>query len=393
MLRLLIIRASPLLLRPSVVLLEGHLVTDGFVLVWVLPISMLALAISSFPVHIEYFRATSAISQHADEYISALSWLTVISIVIMFPLLLILPLDLNLSIVIATCATFFIEKLADEVSRSLEFQKQFANWLYVQLLRSGWFFFPIMTFLLGYTYTKSFLVFSLITAIVMFFVFLHITGLMPRWSGQGLRLINKKSVFLLGSCLPASYRHLPRLVAAKVFPEQVHIYLAVAQLCQGIGLLFNVRYNIPYRKIIARRTQLFQNRLRPLIRRLVMPISLIAAIYIVISPVLGKYDPSYAIFIALLVPIIVADTLNFTILSLHFGYIPWFCDKWNALITYSICALMACIVIAMIMIIVVPLKWTDYVSIYHIPAGTIMIGLMWLVIITQRHFLGNVRSE
>jgi len=130
MIRLFFLRVLPLLLRPAVVLLEGAIVQNTHLIVVLLPVTMMALMISSVPVHLEYFRTHPGHAEYAilaRRYIAALSLLTAFSVCLLATLLLFLPLGFGPILVGAICLTFLIEKLADETSRALEFRKNFVK--------------------------------------------------------------------------------------------------------------------------------------------------------------------------------------------------------------------------------------------------------------------------
>lgn len=113
MIKLLFLRVVPLMLRPAAVFLEGTLVSDKYVLVLLLPVAMMALTISSIPVYLEYFRSHPGQTGHAllaRRYISSLSWLTLLSLLVLFGVLLFLPLGFGPILIGATCFTFAIKK-------------------------------------------------------------------------------------------------------------------------------------------------------------------------------------------------------------------------------------------------------------------------------------------
>lgn len=386
MIRLLFLRVVPLLLRPAAVVLEGALVSDSHVLVLLLPVAMMALTVSSIPVHLDYFRSHAGRAEYAllgRRYSDALSWLGLLSLFILAGLLLLLPLGFGPILIGATCLTFLIEKLADETSRALEFRKAFVQWFLVQSLRSGWFILPIAVTMVGFGYKQWFLIFSGLICLLMFLTFLHITGLRPRLTKEGLRPIRENLVFLVGSFLPAAYRQMPRLLVAKLFPEHAHLYLAIAQLCQGGSVIFTVRYQMPYRNLIARRPKLFQKRMWPVMRRLLVPVMILALVYlagaIIGLPILQQEEIVIAF---LLLPILIADTIMFSVLGAHLGYIPWFAKKWSALTTYIVCIGSAVLLAASL---VSSGLWRA-LPIFGVPTLTILTGSIWLAIVVARHF-------
>ncbi len=340
---------------------------------------------SSIPVHLDYFLSHSGRHDHQEQserYISALCLLTVASVVVLGALLAVIPLGLSAVLIVAICFTFVSEKLADETSRALEFRKEFGRWFLVQTLRSGWLFLPILSALVGAPYSLSFLLTSILFCAIMLVVFRLVLGLTPRVSWVGLPLIWDNVVFLVGSALPASYRQVPRIVVSRLFPNQAHVFLAVAQVCQGATLIYNVKFQVPYRKLIARRTQMFQRRLNRTVLRLILAISAVGVGYIAIS-VSGIGHQLYGLALAMvLVPVMVADALTFGIISTHLGFLPWFTRKNDALITYILCLGILSVPVA----IFVGFGLMENVTVLNIPIMTISVGITSYFFIIRRHF-------
>lgn len=383
MLKLLVYRATPLLLRPAVILLEGATLRDGYILVLVLPLATMALTITSVPVHLEYFRAPDNHphrAQMAAKYISAVTMVTLLAVAGLVLALPFLPLGLDVLLVAAICLVFVSEKLADETSRALEFRKNFRGWFLIQLFRSGWLFIPILAVVADQSYRIAFLVTALCATLVLLKSFTRVTGLTPRIGRAGLRPILENLIFLAGTFLPAAYRQGPRVMVAKLFPEYAHLFLALAQLSQGVTLVYNVRFQVPYRKLIARRTTLFQRRLRPVTRALLFVCGAIALAYLLVPLPIGQLDDLK--LGALLVPLMTADAIVFAILSTTLGLLPWFTAKRRALITYLACAVMLFVVVTCA-ITAIPLS---YVDLFDIPVFMVGVGLIWLGVISHRHF-------
>jgi len=385
MIKLLMLRAVPLFLRPAAVLFEGAVIDNGHVLIFVLPIAAMALTLSSIPVHLEYFRSHSNhpdYGEKADKYISAISLLTLLSAIILIVTLSIIPLDLNGIIIAAICFTFISEKLADETSRALEFRKAFFKWFLIQALRSGWMFVPVLLALAGMSYAVMFLFLSLLSCGLMLATFRVVTGLRPTLKRIGLPLIRMNMVFLVGSVLPASYRQGPRIVVSSLFPDQAHIFLAIAQLCQGITLIYNVRFQVPYRKLIARRTMLFQRRLYPFIFKLIIAVWILTSGYIILAFMGSEMKFEGIILAIVLAPIMVAEALTFGVLSTYLGFLPWCVSRREALLTYLLCIAS----MGFVVFILVVTGFVNLLTLIMIPVLAIFIGMVWLFMILQRHF-------
>lgn len=385
MLRLLVLRALPLVLRPMVILLEGYLVAGGDILVLTLPIAMMALTISSIPVHIDYYRADQnnpARQSMGEQYISGLLWVTLLSLAVLAPVLFFADLGIGGWMIAATCLLFLIEKQADEVSRMLEFRKAFVKWFLVQTARSGWMVLPIVASLAGLSYERAFVVSATLATVAFAVVFLRVTRLRIVVDRRGLKAIRDNLIYLAGSVLPASYRQMPRILVARLFPEQAHIFLATAQLTQGVGLVFNVRFQMPYRKLIARKTQLFQQLVQPAMLRLLLIPAFIAPIWVA-GEMLLTVDGWTGIVLGLaLFPLLVADSLMFAILAAHLGYLAWFERRSRVFVTYVINAVL---LLALMMVYNLP-QSADRLSIVTIVTSFIGLGFAWLGMVLARHF-------
>ena len=390
MLKLLALRAVPLVLRPMVILLEGYLVVGGNILVLTLPIAMMALTISSIPVHIDYYRADQSYPARqsiGEQYISGLLWVTLLSLAVLASVLFVAELGMGGWLIAATCLLFLIEKQADEVSRMFEFRKAFVKWFLMQTARSGWMVLPIVASLVGLSYELSFVVSATLASVVFAVVFLRVTQVRIVMDLRGLAAIRANLVYLAGSVLPASYRQVPRILVARLFPEQAHIFFATAQLTQGVGLVFNVRFQIPYRKLIARKPRLFQRLVQPAMLRLMLIPAVIAPAWMV-GAMLLSVDGWTGIALALvLFPLLVADSLMFAILASHLGYLPWFERRSRVLVTYLINAVL---LLALMMVYELP-QIANRLSVFTIVAGLIVLGLAWLGVILARHF-GEARD-
>lgn len=385
MLRLLLLRAVPLALRPIVILLEGYLVVGGNILVLTLPIAMMALTISSIPVYIDYYRADQnnpARETMGEQYISGLLWVTLLSLAVLAPVLFVSDLGMGGGLIAATCLFFLIEKASTEVSRMLEFRKAFVKWFLLQTARSGWMLLPIMASLAGLSYERAFVVSAALATVAFSVLFLKVTGLRIVFDRRGLAAIRANLIYLVGSIMPASYLQLPRILVARLFPEQAHIFLATAQLAQGVALVFNVRFQIPYRKLIARKTRMFQKLVQPAMLRLLLIPALIAPLWMG-GAMLLSFDDLTGIALGLaLFPLLVADALMFAILATHLGYLPWFERRSRVFVTYVINAVL---LLALLMVYQVP-QIADRLSVFTIVSSFIVLGLGWLGMVLVRHF-------
>ncbi|MEO0973220.1 MAG: hypothetical protein AAFX85_08995, partial [Pseudomonadota bacterium] len=239
MLRLLALRGVPLTFRPAAVLLEGALVPDAYVLTVVLPTAALALTVTSLPVHLDYFRA----DRHQPDYHALgrryMAGFTLVTVLGIFLSMLVAapahPTGIGPLLLVATASTYLNERFADEASRALEFRKAFGLWFLVQVLRSCWPMVPVALYLAGVSYDVAFLAVSVLATLGMAESFRRITGLVPRLAPEGVAAIRENSVFLVGSLLSAGFRQGPRLLVARLFPEQAHLFPDRAAPRRGKG--------------------------------------------------------------------------------------------------------------------------------------------------------------
>lgn len=385
MIKLFIYRIIPLGIRPATIILEGMLANNQNILIQTLPISMMALMLSSIPVHLEYYKSKTvqpALKILETQYISGLTWLILIFTAALTVIISLPPLNFTSNLIIITCSMFLIEKLADESSRSLEFRKKFFGWFLVQFLRSAWLLIPLTAAFLGLNYAALYLVFCLLTALTSLFIFIHVTGLLPSLNLRGFTPIKNNIVFFFGSFLPASYRQLPRFIVAQVYPEQAHTFLAIAQIGQGINVMFNVRFQIPYRKLIARRPLKVQTILEPTMR-CVLLLPILTSLLYVSGPIFIDLSQTTSfhqmIFFA---PVVFAEALLFAIIAAHLGYIQWIGKRHAAMIYYLVCITLG----LTIGVVLFNANYTDVTNLTGIPVITIIVGIIWLLIAKATFF-------
>lgn len=375
-------------MRPAAIIFEGIAGLESHILVLVLPIAMMVLTVTSIPVHLDYFKSKVSKESNnrlAKSYMASLTWL-ILLVLVLLPLVLIkFNLIENLYLISAICFVFLIEKIADEISRHLEFNKNYKKWLLIQVLRSIWLFFPVILSLIGYDYNKSFLIFSIIALSLMIFSFAKTLSLNPCFKLEGLNLIYKNLFYIVGSILPASYRQGPRIIIAKLYPEQAHVFLAVAQLCQSVSLVFNVKFQIPYRKIIARKTMTFYKITKSVMLKFLIATGLISMTYALIMTfnIDEKYSQGFLLGL-ILIPVLMAEAMAFAILSVYLGYLQWVEDRVSVFITYLAC--IASFLIVTIFAFEFAIISIKHIGIIGIPIGSIIIAFMWLIIILKLNF-------
>lgn len=386
MLRLLAQRASVLFLRPAAILAEGLFVPGGNILIFVLPIAALALTMSSVPVYLDFMRTTE---HHLDRreiernYISSLLMTTLLALVI-------LAFTLSWTrtggvLFLSILATFVVEKFADELTRFYEFKRQYNRWFLTQLWRSVWLFIPMALAFAAWNYRLAFLGLATLTALGAVVQFFLATKLRPAFDRKGWSVIRSNSPFLGSSALLAVHRQAPRIAVAHFFPHYAHAFQAISQIGQGASLLFNVRFQIPYRKLIARRTVRFERVFRHIFQRLaVVAVALMTAAILVLG-LAGYVGMRETLFFAALGFAMVADALVFSLFSAYLGYLPWFVRPSSATVTLALDGALFVLIFGLAFFAVQTLGG----SLVIVPVATTLLSLASIALIRYRHFFGN----
>lgn len=392
MVKLLAYRVAPLALRPLAILIEGMLPGKPALLILSLPIAMMALMLSSVPVHLEFYKAREGeigLNKKSREYSAGLGWIFVFSLLVLFVILNLPFLGFAMSFVAIVCLTFIIEKLSDESSRALEFRKNYFGWFLVQVQRSSWVFVPLVIAFWNGSYEMAYLIFASIAACISAVIFTRVTGVGPSLGVSGLRAIKHNLVYFFGSFLPASYRQLPRIIIAKMYPEQAHAFLALAQLGQGVGILFKVHFQIPYRKIIARKPFLFQKLMAPTMMKVLMVSFSVVVIYGV-KPVFIDISGLAEIYqMAFFAPVVFAEAVLFAVLSAYLGYVQWLGKRVLALYFY----VFSMMIVAVTIFVLSAIDYVGLVNLAGIPFATMLVGLLWILIAKWLFFRPSEKQE
>lgn len=387
--KLLFFRASPLIIRPLAILSEGLWLDDVNFLVFVIPSAMMILLLSSVPVHLQYFMELSrgrvgGENKFTTEYMSSVFILMVLFSVSGVLILSMTPLFNSGGIkglAFPVVAVFCLEKISDEVSRILEFKKKFSSWFYVQIVRSSWLFIPLLLALLGFDYFGFFII---IACAVLFFFLVIFCLMVKKTPGLyliGLLNIYKNVSYAPGNFLSASYSQFPRVFVSGYYPDIAHAYVVISQLLQGGSILFNVKFQIPYRKAISRHPILFQKKLKKVMYPAAYASSFVAVMGLAFSGIIYYFDFNVdALIMFFLVALLVAENITSAIVFSHLGYLHWFASKKEVLTTYFLCAGGA--LAGMVSFWVV----FKNATVIAVPAMVTMVGCLWMLIINFRHF-------
>src|SRR5690606_18106061 len=154
------------------------------------------------------------------------------------------------------------------------------------------------------------------------------------------------------------------------------------QLMQGASLLFNVKYQIPYRAIIAKRPLSFERLFHPAFRKLFFIALILGASGIAITiwtPAVLNYQT--AIIIGLGVAM-TADSLASSLSTTYLGYLQWILTAKQALATYAymLIILLICFLVGYGVLIVMSN------ALVVVPVTTIIVSLLWIMLIRHKHF-------
>ncbi|MEM8918567.1 MAG: hypothetical protein AAGE37_06855 [Pseudomonadota bacterium] len=378
-------RAAVLLIRPAVILAEGRFLPGMNTLIFLVPISAMALTASSLPVHLQFLRLTSASSDRVKverSYVSGLLAVCVTALSLLSLALFLFWPGISSVLLLSICAVFLIEKFSDELTRYFEFRRLYSRWFVVQLIRSAWLVIPIGLALIGYDYQTAILSLACGIALISITAFFLFTGLKPAMDSGGLALVKSNLAYLSSAGLVAMHRQLPRITVAALFPQFAHIFQAIAQLTQGISLLFNVKYQIPYRSIIARKTASFERVLYPVFRKLLLLVIVLLIFSLSVAVLVPSVLNWQAGLVAVLAVAMIADSLGFSIATTYLGYLPWYLKPRVAFTTFclALAALFFCFLSGYLI-----LTASDSALIV-VPATTIVVSLLWIALIRYRHF-------
>jgi len=252
----LIFRFFITLSRPLPLLIEW-LYTDNDFLVISYPIVMLILAITSLPVHRALYQGGFHRKSLLTRYNAKVNILCLPVAAILFLIALIVFKYGN--ILALTLAMFFIiEKLGDELSRNFTYEKNFSLWCLFQIARFQW---PIIAFMLSPLIGYEIALFITTLFVSTYFIASFNSRLRFRLiaftTGLVYQEIGSVLPYIGGSLASGLIRQGPRLFVVNSFPGFAHFFVICSQLAQIISVGYNVKFEIPYRKIIAKKPYLY----------------------------------------------------------------------------------------------------------------------------------------
>lgn len=307
------------LIRPLPVAVEW-MFTEEVIWAQIYPIAMLCLAVTSIPVHREYFKT----SRHID-YIYYKH--TVVVMAALFVLVMLVTLSLfsfQIHTIILIVSIFLIEKMYDEELRILNYNKKMKLWEIIQLSRSLWPL-PIMfaAIVFDYDYEVSLSQLALVLAIVKVSILIARIDLNISYVNIAIIKILRASIpYATGAIYSGILRQAPRIVVTQIFNELAHLYMFISQCAQIIPVLYNTIYQVPYRKLMSRKTSLYLKVLND-VNLKVMLFSLIVATATIMFEYIG-FGVSVSLNLSLL---LIAEALINSVKSNYLGCLVWMCDR------------------------------------------------------------------
>jgi hypothetical protein len=321
--------------RPAALLLEGLLLRDQPLLVYIVPVAALAVTVSSLPTYASYYKillTKNDPSKLAAEYAVSVLIMLIVSVVCGSLFLL---LSSTLPLAVFACA-FIVDKLCDEVCRLHEFCGQHKRWLFFQFARSGFPLIPII--LCGYWglsgYIEIYLLVAFMAAILFAIEFLKQVAF-PRGFLAGINLIVDSIHYMPSVFIVGATRQGPKIILAALLPTISYFYQVVSQLMVPLTVFLNSRYQIPFRKIISAKVFLFEKVLRKLMSSILVGVLVTSFFSSIFFIHLQQGYEKYYLFIIIFVGIISETIGNFS-LSAYLGYLRWLPNNTYVILKLSV---------------------------------------------------------
>jgi hypothetical protein len=319
---LLFIRLVPLIIRPMTLLAESFfIILNQSLQIYLMPITMLTLGVMAIPVHKNYYLATKNSDSKKIEYLGQLIPVLLLGLIIGISLGSFV-IDFSLIFLSIVFSSILIEKFSDEICRYLEFQKSFFGWFAIQLLRNSW---PLIAITLSvfsnlsYLYASLYL--SLGSLVIVFFIMIKTFDRSFLINIEVVKKVLSSALYLPLNYIPILFRQIPRLLVASILPQFAHSYQIFSQAGQLFSLIFEVTFNIPYRKAISRHPIMIFRRLRKLFLYILFACFFLSVLSFTAS-IFTKRLLILEVNIFLL-PMLLSDAILLSILATLSSYVFW----------------------------------------------------------------------
>jgi len=334
---LFVLRIAALLFRPVVVFVEGEILPGENILPFSLPIVMIGMLVASTPVYQSFYRLKVTSSQDQRNSAQAVYYAsTVLNLFLGLIFVSVFAWSYIDSskmpmLVSALCFVgmlFLIEKISDEIARFLEFRKQFYLWTLLQFAKSSWLLIPIfIAFKVGSYSIVSFLFAAIFVATLLIVISYQSKRVIKRMSFRlclpAISSILSLSHFVLPQLTIPLVRQFFRLMVSRLYPDVSHIYLALAQVMQASAVYFNVKYQIPYRKILSIKPMLFLSKVRKVYEKSALAILVGLAGLLVMTVLFGFPNDMSTYALVLLSVALGLEAVSFTISTNMVAFFQW----------------------------------------------------------------------
>jgi hypothetical protein len=331
---LLFIRLVPLIIRPMTLLAESFfIILNQSLQIYLMPITMLTLGVMAIPVHKNYYLATKNSDSKKIEYLGQLIPVLLLGLIIGISLGSFV-IDFSLIFLSIVFSSILIEKFSDEICRYLEFQKSFFGWFAIQLLRNSW---PLIAITLSvfsnlsYLYASLYL--SLGSLVIVFFIMIKTFDRSFLINIEVVKKVLSSALYLPLNYIPILFRQIPRLLVASILPQFAHSYQIFSQAGQLFSLIFEVTFNIPYRKAISRHPIMIFRRLRKLFLYILFACFFLSVLsftfvclFVSILSLLASINIANILILEVnifLLPMLLSDAILLSILATLSSYVFW----------------------------------------------------------------------
>lgn len=293
-----------------------------------LPISMLALTYSSLPIHRDYFKTNTSTSKKL--YNQSLIFLFILpACCIVFILL---TLQYSFASVILCLSIFIAEKCFDENLRFLNYYKKMKRWEITQLIRSVWLI-PGLVIAINYENNYELISSASIasTVLVGLLIFRRKVSIFMRKNFQidNLRHLYRSLPYLAAGLTVGTFKQIPKIVVTQYFEKYAHFFLIVAQATQLIPIIYNLFYQVPYRKLMSIKPRLYSRVMLQKNAKLCR----FASLLVITSLILNIESSIHPEMLIILVAI--SDAVLFSVITNYTSNVSWILDRAEIL-SYSL---------------------------------------------------------
>lgn len=293
-----------------------------------MPIAMMALSYSSVPIHRDYFKTNTSTSKILYKQ-SLIFLITVPACCIICALL---ALQYSFTSVILCLSIFFAEKCFDEKLRFLNYNKKMKKWEVTQLIRSVWLM-PGLIIAINFEEKYELISSVSIATTVLIGLLLYRKKvsifLTNNFQIENFHHLYKSSPYLVAALTIGTFRHLPKIIVTQYFEKFAHFFLIVAQATQVFPIIYNLFYQVPYRKMMSMKPKLYSRVMLDKNTKL----SKVALLLVIISLSLTIASSIHIEIIILTVA--VADAMFFSIITNYTGNLSWLMER-TAILSYSL---------------------------------------------------------